>query len=373
MTVKLMLESNACASTMPCVGDAEVTDDERKMARATSHALFGNLIDHKGFPETLPSDELSIPVETGSYRIFEYTMPSSQQPYKIEDDEFTLNRLNTLYSQDRAGQLQGEQTMVVAVSASVVSPSNQDSALDDKPMHENERIMMCMPGGGFISCDTPHSKWVYIRMSKAIGMRVFVPRYHVAPKHLYPRPVHDVYTAFQHLVSRGFRPQNIVMMGASAGANICMAVLQVLASEGISQSIAGCVLAEPVLDQTMSHDSWQRNQDVCVLPYVSPTHPWSMPRFYLGPIDDDNIDPIELLRRPMLSPISADVALLPPMHIQVGEDDVLYDESVAFAKRIPTAELITYAGANHYTMLRGRTQLDHYYSNVRKFIDKVTA
>ncbi|KAJ2861040.1 hypothetical protein GGH94_005149 [Coemansia aciculifera] len=368
-----MLDSVACASTMPGVGDAEVTEDECVMARAISHGLFGNLVNHKGFPETLPSDELSIPAKVGSYLIFEYAMPASQQPYKVNGDEFTLKRLNALYSLDRAGKMQGEHSMVVAVSASVASPSDQDIALDDKPMYENEHIMLYMPGGAFISCDTPHSKWVYIRMSQEIGMRVFIPRYHVAPAHVYPRPVHDVYTAFQHLVSRGFRPQNIVMVGGSAGANICLSVLQLLAMEGKSQSIAGCVIVEPCLDLTMSHDSWQRNQDVCVLPYVPPTHPGSMSRVYLGPIDDDTIDAVKLLRRPMLSPMFADVAVLPPLQIQVGRDDVLYDECVAFAKRIPTAELITYAGINHYTMFRGRTQLDRFYSNLRKFADKVTA
>ncbi|KAJ2840839.1 hypothetical protein FBU31_000066 [Coemansia sp. 'formosensis'] len=353
---------------MPGVGDAEVTDAERIMARKMAYHLFGDLANYKGFPETLPSDEPSVLPEIGSYRIFEYSMPTTQQPYKFDGDEFTQSRLSALYSQDRARQLPGEHSMVVAVSATV---STASEALDDRPINDNERIAIYVPGGGFIKGDNPNFKLAYIRMSQEMGMRVFVPRYHVAPAHIYPRPVHDVYTAYQHLESQGFHPENIVIVGASAGANICLAVLQLLAAEGKSQRIAGCVIAEPCLDLTMSHDSWQRNRGVCILPYVPPTSPWSMSRFYLGPVNED-VDPIELLRRPMLSPISADVSVLPPLQIQIGCDDVLCDESVAFAKRIPSAELITYEGINHYTMFRGHTQLDRYYGNLRRFADKVT-
>ncbi|KAJ2488495.1 hypothetical protein IWW37_004766 [Coemansia sp. RSA 2050] len=360
-----ILESFSNLSMMPGVGDAEVTDDERVMARAVSHGLFGNLLDHKGFPPAGPSDGLSIPPHVGRYRIFEYAMPATQQPYRLTGDDYSLERLNALYSQDLAGKC--EHSMVVSVSAAVAIPSNKD-ALDDAPLSDGERIAVYLPGGAFIGSDTPDSKWVYIRMSLELGMRVFTPRYHVAPAFRYPRPVHDVYTAYGHLVGRGFRPQNIVVVGVSAGANICLSVLQLLAGNGRSREIAGCAVVEPCLDLTMSLGSWQRNQEVCILPYVPPTHPGSMSRVYLGPVDD--MDAVELLRRPLLSPLFADVDGLPPMQIQVGRDDVLHDECVAFAERIPAAELITYPGINHYTMFRGRTQLDRFYSSLRKFVNK---
>ncbi|KAJ2579009.1 hypothetical protein GGH95_003329 [Coemansia sp. RSA 1836] len=363
-------------STMPGVGDAEVTDDERATARIICHGLFGSLAGYKGFPETGLSDEPAIPAKVGSFRIFEYGMPASQQPYKVDGDTLTRARLSALYTQDRAGQLCGKHSMVVAVSSTISAASNK-VALDDKPMCENERIVLYVSGGGFVISDVPQSKWMYIRLSQDLGMRAFVPRYHVAPRYVYPRPLHDVYTAYQHLVSRGFRPQDILMIGASAGANICLSVLQLLGAEGKLSSVAGCVICEPCLDLTMSHASWQSNQDVCVLPYVPSTDPGSFSRIYLGPINDDdddvegNADIAEVLRRPLISPMFADVTVLPPMQIQVGEDDVLRDETKAFAARIPTAELITYAGINHYTLFRGRTQLDRLYGNARKFADKV--
>ncbi|KAJ2900090.1 hypothetical protein GGI21_004771 [Coemansia aciculifera] len=138
-----------------------------------------------------------------------------------------------------------------------------------------------------------------------------------------------------------------------------------------SPSVAGCIVCEPFIDLTMSHSSWQGNQDKCVLPYVPCAEPGSISRVYFGPTDGVAADILSVLRLPLLSPLFADVTVFPPMQIQVGEDDVLHDEAKAFAARIPTAELIVYPGINHYTLLRGRAQLDLYYGNMRKFSNKV--
>ncbi|KAJ2742981.1 hypothetical protein GGI20_004087 [Coemansia sp. BCRC 34301] len=353
-------------ATMPGVGDAEVTAEECATLRAIGHHMFSNLATHTGFPETSPDDEPAIPATTGSYRIFSYSMPPAQQPYAVNDDEFSRKRLCALYTKDRTGQLQGlPHTMVVASSSAI-----KGAVLDDSPMYEGERIVFYVNGGGFITSDVPQLKWVYVRMSQELGLRVFVPRYRVAPQYVYPRSIHDVYTAYRHLESRGFLPQNILMMGASAGANICLSALQLLASPGTTPSgIAGCVVVAPCIDLTMSHGSWQQNQPSCVLPYVPFTDPGSIPRVYLGPNIDEDI--ADLLRRPLLSPLFADTACLPPIQVQVGENDVLYDEAKAFAARVPTAELITYPGINHYTLLRGRTQLDRFYGDLRRFADRV--
>ncbi|KAJ2411998.1 hypothetical protein GGI10_003949 [Coemansia sp. RSA 2530] len=363
MRISGIVDSFSSPAMMSGVGDAEVTDEERAMARAVSHELFCDISGHQGFPPTGPSDEPAIPPDVGSYRIFDYAMPATQPPYQALGDDYSLKLLNALHSEDLAGQC--EHSMVVSVSATL--PSKGDM-LGDKPLSEDERIVVYLPGGAFIGGDTPGSKWMYIRMSMELGLRVFTPRYHVAPAFRYPRPVHDVCTAIAFLVACGFRPQNIVVVGASAGANIGLSALRLLAG---SIGVAGCVVVEPCLDLTLSLDSWQRNQEVCVLPYVSPTHPGSISRMYLGPVD--GMDAVELLGRPLLSPLFADVGGLPPMQIQVGMDDVLYDECVAFAKRIPTAEFITYPGINHYTMFRGRTQLGRFYGNLLNFVTRVTS
>ncbi|KAJ2621925.1 hypothetical protein H4R22_005215, partial [Coemansia sp. RSA 1290] len=65
----------------------------------------------------------------------------------------------------------------------------------------------------------------------------------------------------------------------------------------------------------------------------------------------------------------------PPVQIHVGEDDVLADDAAEYAAQARAracgpqpAELLTYRGKNHYTVLRGKTQLDKIYSSMRRFI-----
>ncbi|KAJ1860544.1 hypothetical protein LPJ78_005786 [Coemansia sp. RSA 989] len=98
-----------------------------------------------------------------------------------------------------------------------------------------------------------------------------------------------------------------------------------------------------------------------------------MPRMYFGPGDDM----FQMLKHPLLSPLFADPRQFPPVQIHVGEDDVLADDAAEYAAQARAraracgpqpAELLTYPGKNHYTVSRGKTQLDKIYSSMRRFI-----
>ncbi|KAJ2846276.1 hypothetical protein IWW36_004425 [Coemansia brasiliensis] len=80
-----------------------------------------------------------------------------------------------------------------------------------------------------------------------------------------------------------------------------------------------------------------------------------------------------MLQHPLLSPLFADPRQFPPVQIHVGESDVLADDAADYAAQAhacspKSAELLTYPGMNHYTILRGKTQLDKMYSSMRRFI-----
>ncbi|KAJ2322845.1 hypothetical protein GGH92_011042, partial [Coemansia sp. RSA 2673] len=280
--VYMDLKDSDMLSTLPGVGDAEVTEAERVAAQTIGHGMFGSLDQHRGFPETGPEDEPSIPAAAGAYRIFEYTIPKKQQPYMAGDDAFTQQRLDALYERDCTGQLEGGgHSMVVAAGASTTGGGVENL----NPLYPGEQVALLVVGGGFVSGDTPPAKWLYVRMARELGRRVFVPRYHVAPKHVYPRPLHDVDTALQHLEARGFRPCDVAVVAISAGAHVALGVLQLRALRGLPP-VATCVAVAPCLDLAAGSDSWRRNQPVCVLPHVPPASPASLARMYLGPLVD---------------------------------------------------------------------------------------
>ncbi|KAJ1800703.1 hypothetical protein LPJ59_000885 [Coemansia sp. RSA 2399] len=365
----------------PGVGDDEFTHEEREyvleIARNKnpqpsqeylSRMQYGILVDAK------------VPASIGRIRNYEYAMPQDQQPYKISDA--TVERkLNRLYEQDKSNSLEDGHGMVVASSASL--GLNPHMELQDAPICENERIVLFLCGGGFIISDAPIGKWYYLRMSKEMGQRLFVPKYSVAPKHVFPRAVHDVYTACTHLLAQGFKPGNITLCANSAGGSIAAATLLLL-NECKMPMLSRCILVAPILDLTMSQDSWIRNKDNCTLSQTPLlTDPKCISRLYYG--HTDNAEPeslYETFRHPLLSPLfSSDLSCLPPLQIHVGDHDVLLDDSRLFAQKVNQAhrdcrsdekmhaELITYPEKNHFSIMRGKTQLDKVYGSIRRFLD----
>ncbi|KAJ1801643.1 hypothetical protein LPJ59_000132 [Coemansia sp. RSA 2399] len=344
-------------SKLPGVGDEEVSAGEREMTKQMGRAFFSSLGDKK----TSDTEEIAIPASVGRYRIFGHKMSPNQPLYKVEDSPEIERTLSCLY--DNSGL---EYSMVVASASS--------AGVGDKPAAENERIVFFLSGGGFASSDTPLSKLYYLRLSKELGMRVFVSRYSTIPDHVFPRGLHDVYTSYNHLLEHcGFQSRNIVFIANSAGCNLALGALQLARMHGRPMP-AGCVLVSPLLDLTMTQDSWRRNLDHCVLPLIPAAEENSFARVYLGPTASAGDEAFaKQLRNPLVSPLYCDPAGFPPMQIQVGADEVLLDEATELAQRANTAkvpvELVVYPQQNHHTILRGKSQLDKVYGHMKKFTD----
>ncbi|KAJ2118618.1 hypothetical protein IW147_006388 [Coemansia sp. RSA 720] len=359
-TVKRIL--NPDISTMLGVGDMEVTEEENTLAIQLGHMVTAKVLE-LGVDTVVPAmRDPEIPASIGQFHIVPYAMPASQQPYVV-DDPVIQARLTRVYEQERTRHLKEPNTMVVACASSVCT---SEQALDDKPQNSGERIVLYVCGGGFVSSDTARLKWHYVRVSQELGRRVFVPRYHVAPAHVFPQAIHDVYTSFMYLVHQGFRAQDITVLGISAGANIALAVVELLR---IQQQPEPCriVVVSPCVDLTLSVDSWTRNRDTCVLGYIPVDNPYSMPRVYYGDVEP-GVDVLAMLRHPLLSPLFGHMHAGPPLQIHSGTCDALADDAAALAQRVPHAELITYPGRNHYTIMRGKQQLDTMYAHMRRFI-----
>ncbi|KAJ2858116.1 hypothetical protein J3B02_000515 [Coemansia erecta] len=316
-----------------------------------------------------------IPPSIGSYRTAWYSMPKSQQPYKINDGSEAQERLLQIYQKDldEAKSDISRHSMVVACSSSIGgidhNNNNNTDILADQPAFPNEHVILYVCGGGFVMRDTPGEKWLYVRMSKELGQRVFVPRYHVAPESRFPQPIHDVYVAFRHLLSRGFKPHRITLVGASAGGNIAMAFLQILKIQQ-EPAIGRCVLIAPCVDLTLKSESWIRNQSRCVLRYRPLDDSLSLTRVYYGSAELDEIH--KMAEHSLMSPIRGTLSGLPPVLVLVGSHDVLVDESRELVRLIEnvagSADYVEYPKKNHYTLLRGKTQLGQIYSQVRRFV-----
>ncbi|KAJ1720017.1 hypothetical protein LPJ53_005309 [Coemansia erecta] len=349
---------------IPGVSNDEFTPEEDEyalqMARQIDLAAF---IEQ---PATNSSPAYDVPASTGTLCVATFAMPPDQPAYNLADGSVAQHRLEKIYASD-SQVAEPLHSMVIACAASLEIPDKD--RLGESPALADERIILYVCGGGFITCDTPPDRLMYLRLSAELGQRVFAPRYHVAPAHRFPQPVHDVYTAYQHVLRLGFQPSNVALMGVSAGGNIALALLHLLRIQDETHLMPrACVLLAPCPDLTMAADSLQRNSDRCVLPTRPFDSPESLPRLYYGP--EDGID--EAVRHPLMSPARGCLAGLPPVLALIGSHDVFVDDATALFDGIVaaggSASLVVYPKRNHYSFLRGPAQLRDVYGRMRQFL-----
>jgi hypothetical protein len=126
-------------------------------------------------------------------------------------------------------------------------------------------------------------------------------------------------------------PENIVVMGDSAGGGLSIALCMYLRDNGY-QLPAGLVLMSPWVDLTMSCGSWDENAYSDVVPRPDAEDHLNPVGCYLGPKGLQTY-----LTHPYASPLFGDLRGLPPMLIQSGEAEVLRDENTLLAHKATLA------------------------------------
>jgi epsilon-lactone hydrolase len=173
-------------------------------------------------------------------------------------------------------------------------------------------------GGGYCvgSARTVRS-WA-AHLSAAAGCRVILPEYRLAPEHPYPAALEDA-RAVVRAVAAERKVGSLVVSGDSAGGGLALALVLSMRDEGRDLP-AGCILLSPWLD--LARD--RRAVPDLVRRDVLLTPEWldACARAYAdGTATTD----------PLVSPLAAAHAGLPPLLIQAGTDEMLAPDAEALA------------------------------------------
>jgi acetyl esterase/lipase len=183
----------------------------------------------------------------------------------------------------------------------------------------SDRGLLMFHGGGYVFGSPSVYRHMAGRMAKAAGATVHVPSYRLAPEHPHPAAIEDGLAAYRAILD-DHEPDRLAVGGDSAGGNMTLAVLTAARDEGLPMP-ACVVLMSPWTDLTATGDSWTTNVDSELL--IRPEVMQRATEWYCG--DRDVGDP-------RLSPLFADVRGLPPMIIQVSDEELLYSDSTALAE-----------------------------------------
>jgi epsilon-lactone hydrolase len=189
-------------------------------------------------------------------------------------------------------------------------------------VRENPRcVILWLHGGAYCMGSTAGYRHFGAHLARLANARVLLPEYRLAPEHHYPDAVDDACAAYLALRARADGRETVILAGDSAGGGLAMATLLRLREHGHVLP-AGCVLVSPWLDLTLSGSTLVSHGDLD--PLLSRAMLAGACRAYLNGADR---------RSALLSPLDADLSGLPPMLIQVGEREVLLDDSRRLAER----------------------------------------
>lgn len=191
-----------------------------------------------------------------------------------------------------------------------------------------DKVLLYLHGGAYVlgSCRT-HRQMVS-HIARAAGINVLLPEYRLAPEHPFPAALDDAVGVYQSLLDDGFGSDDIFIAGDSAGGGLTVATLLSLRHKGLPMP-AAAVLLSPFLDVTASGESaiTRAEQD----PWFDAKDMHVVAENYCGKGAD--------LKDPLISPVFANVAGLPPTLIQVGDDEILLSDSTRFAEKMNAAGL----------------------------------
>jgi acetyl esterase/lipase len=197
----------------------------------------------------------------------------------------------------------------------------------EMPRVDRDRVFLFFHGGGYISGSPRTHRLLAANLSRATHMRLLLPEYRLAPENPFPAGVKDALLVYQWLLNQGLNEKQIVVGGDSAGGGLALTMLLALRAAGARMPRAA-VLLSPWTDLTCSSPSYRTLRDVD--PSIDPEELRACGMLYAG-----QRDPAD----PLLSPLFAELAGLPPMLIHVGSDEVMLDDSRRFAAAAETCRV----------------------------------
>lgn len=186
--------------------------------------------------------------------------------------------------------------------------------------------ILYLHGGGYVLGSAQALTRFAGQIAARVGADAFVPDYRLAPEHPFPAAIDDAVAAYRGLVAEGAKW--IVVVGDSAGGGLTLSLLSILAAdkaEGMVQPV-GAVAMSPWTDLALTGDSFETRAEAD--PIFTRGVLQGFADLYLQGQDAAS---------PKASPLHAPLGDLPPIRIDVGDDEVLLADSIRYTERAQAA------------------------------------
>ena len=244
------------------------------------------------------------------------------KPAGLADNELDLDAFRSFLSASRFPV--SNSTEITTVSAGGV-PAEWIVESGVKP----EKRIVFFHGGGFVAGKLasrhPFASWI----SKATGCSILLVDYRLAPEHPFPAAIEDALSSYRWMWNNGpdgEKPAKKIFIGGdSAGGCLTLAALLGLKDANENFPNAAFTLSA-MLDLAFTGKSIVNRAGVDIL--FKASHLKKCAKLYLA-----GQDPLI----PLSSPLYGNLSGLPPIFMQVGDAELLLDDSVRFAEKAKKA------------------------------------
>ena len=195
------------------------------------------------------------------------------------------------------------------------------------PGSDSSKVLLFFHGGGYCSGSIASHRGMVTEAGRAAKVRTLAVEYRLAPEHPFPAALEDALAAYEFLLRQGIVPGHMAVGGDSAGGGLTLAALTRMRDAG--KPLPGCAwLVSPWVDLQMTGASLVDKADVD--PLIQKPYLEELATAFLAGADPAG---------PLVSPLRADLAGLPPMLIQVGAAEALLDDALRVARRAGAADV----------------------------------
>ncbi len=249
----------------------------------------------------------------------------------FETTEFTLENVLALRNRDCRKELSkipaGISISSVAIGdiqAEWLTPTNTKNLLP--------KVGLYFFGGAYLIGTPACHRAITGNLARMANMKILSSDYRKLPENSYPAALQDAVSAFDYLISEGYKSEDIVIMGDSSGGHLALSLALKLKEQHPNQTLGGLVLISPWTDMTMTSETIASKSKTDP---ILPAHrmPELVDRFAGNMKRND----------PRISPLHADLKGLPPMLIHVGENEILLGDSTSLAAKAHAANVHTEA------------------------------
>ena len=199
--------------------------------------------------------------------------------------------------------------------------------LSKKVNPNREKVILQFHGGGYVGeIRNIYYTFATYYTERSRGGNVLSPNYRVAPEHCYPAALEDAVASYEWLLNIGYRSEQIILAGDSAGGGLAFALTMYLRDNN-KPLPCGIIAMSPWTDLSASGESYDSNFEKDAM-FGKTRESIIYVNGYPGEEDKTN---------PYISPMFGEFHDFPPVLIQVGSTEMLLSDALITAEKLQKA------------------------------------